>query len=56
MDITEQTVDEIVEFINKKIDIPFVPESVEALLIKAVILALFHLLTEESIQALQTKQ
>jgi len=56
MSITEQTVDEIVEFINKKIDIPFIPESVEALIIKAVIMALFHILTKESIQHLQTKQ
>lgn len=56
MDITEQTIDEIVEFIDKKINIPFVPESVEALLIKAVILALFHILTEKNIQALSIKQ
>lgn len=56
MDITEKTVDEIVEFINKKINIPFVPESVEALLIKAVILALFHILTKESIQALSIQK
>lgn len=55
MDITEKTIDEIVEFINKKINIPFVPESVEALLIKAVILALFHILTEKNIKTLQIK-
>jgi len=42
-----QTIDEIVKFINDKIDIPYIPESVEALLIKAVITALFHILSEK---------
>ena len=56
MDIPEKTIDEIVEFINKKINIPVVPESVEALLIKAVIMALFHILTKKNIQALSIKQ
>ena len=50
MQISEQTIDEIVEFINKKINIPYVPESIEAILIKAVILALFHVLGKESLQ------
>ena len=56
MEITEQAIDEIVEFINKKINIPHIPESIESILIKAVILALFHILGEESIQSLIQKQ
>ena len=56
MEITEQAIDEIVEFINKKINIPYIPESIESILIEAVILALFHVLGEESIQSLVQKQ
>lgn len=56
MEITEKAIDEIVEFINKKINIPFVPESVEALIIKAVLLAVFHILSEKSMEALLQKQ
>ena len=56
MDISDQTVDEIVEFINKKVNIPYVPESIEAILIKAVILALFHVLGKENLQSLIQKQ
>jgi len=41
-----------VEFINKKINIPYLPESIEAMLIKAVILALFHVISQKSLQAL----
>ena len=44
MNISEATVDEVVEFINKKINIPYIPESIEAILIKAVIMDLFHIL------------
>ena len=50
MNFSEKTVDEIVEFINKKINIPYIPESIEAILIKAVILALFHVLGKETLQ------
>ena len=53
MEISEKTVDEIVEFINKKINIPYLPESIEGILIKAVILALFHILGQKSLQALK---
>lgn len=56
MEISEQAIDEIVEFINKKINIPYIPESVESILIKAVILELFYLLGEESIQSLIQEQ
>ena len=56
MEITEQAIDEIVEFINKKLNIPYIPESIESILIEAVILALFHVLGEESIQSLVQKQ
>ena len=55
MNFSEKTVDEIVEFINKKINIPYIPESIEAILIKAVILALFHVLGKESLQTLKEK-
>ena len=53
LEISEKTVEEIVEFINKKINIPYVPESIEAILIKAVILALFHVISQKSLQALE---
>jgi len=53
VNISEKTVDEIVEFINQKINIPYVPESIEAILIKAVILALFHVISQKSLQALE---
>lgn len=53
MNISEATVDEVVEFINKKINIPYIPESIEAILIKAVIMALFHILGEKGLQALE---
>ena len=53
MEFSEKTVDEIVEFINKKINIPYIPESIEAILIKAVILALFHILSQKSLQTLK---
>lgn len=56
MGISEQSIDEIVEFINKKINIPYVPESVEALIIKAVLMAIFHVLGQESLQSLIQKQ
>ena len=56
MEITEQAIDEIVEFINEKINIPYIPESIESTLIKAVILALFHVLGKESLQSLVQKQ
>ena len=56
MEITEQTIDEIVEFINKKINIPYISESIESIIIKAVILALFHVLGKESVQSLIQKQ
>ena len=52
MQISETTINEIVEFINKKVNIPYVPESIEAILIKAVLLAIFHILGEKSLQAL----
>ena len=53
MEFSEKTVDEIVEFIIKKINIPYLPESIEAILIKAVILALFHVISQKSLQALE---
>lgn len=56
MEISEQAIDEIVEFINKKINIPYIPESIESILIKAVILALFHVLGKESLRSLVQKQ
>ena len=52
MQISEQTIDEIVEYINQKINIPYIPESIEAILIKAVLMALFHILGEKTLQAL----
>ena len=52
MQVSETTINEIVEFINKKVNIPYVPESIEAILIKAVLLAIFHILGEKSLQAL----
>ena len=52
MNVSDTTINEIVEFINKKINIPYVPESIEAILIKAVLLAIFHILGEKSLQAL----
>ena len=52
MNISEKTVDEIVEFINQKINIPYIPESIEAILIKAVLMALFHILGQKTLQAL----
>ena len=52
MSVSEKTVDEIVEFINQKINIPYIPESIEAILIKAVLMALFHILGEKTLQAL----
>jgi len=52
MNVSDTTINEIVEFINKKINIPYVPESIEAILIKAVLLAIFHVLGQKSLQAL----
>ena len=52
MQVSEKTIDEIVEFINQKINIPYIPESIEAILIKAVLMALFHILGEKTLQAL----
>ena len=52
MQISEQTIDEIVEYINQKINIPYIPESIEAILIKAVLMALFHILGQKTLQAL----
>ena len=52
MEVSETTINEIVEFINKKVNIPYIPESIEAIIIKAVILALFHILGQKSLQAL----
>ncbi|MFA5458620.1 MAG: hypothetical protein WC261_13440 [Synergistaceae bacterium] len=52
MNVSDTTINEIVEFINKKINIPYVPESIEAILIKAVLLAIFHILGEKTLQAL----
>lgn len=48
MELSDQVIDEIVEFINKKINIPYIPESLEAILIKAVLMALFHVLGQKS--------
>ena len=53
MNVSDTTINEIVEFINKKINIPYLPESIEAILIKAVLLALFHIIGEKSLQALE---
>jgi len=53
MNISEQTIDEIVEYINQKINIPYIPESIEAILIKAVLMALFHILGQKAVQALE---
>jgi len=52
MNVSDTTINEIVEFINKKVNIPYVPESIEAILIKAVLLAIFHVLGQKSLQAL----
>jgi len=52
VNISEKTVDEIVEFINQKINIPYIPESIEAILLKAVLMALFHILGQKTLQAL----
>lgn len=54
MNISEKTVDEIVEFINQKINIPYIPESIEAILIKAVLLALFHVLSKKNLEAIKS--
>lgn len=43
----ELVVEEIVTLINAKVDIPSVPESVEQVIIRAIVLAAFHLLTEK---------
>lgn len=45
---TPELVDELVDYINKKIDIPILPESVEALLIKAVLTAIFQFIGAKS--------
>ena len=49
----DNVIDEIVEYINNKINIPYVPESVEAMIIKAVITMLFHILSAQSIPKVQ---
>jgi len=54
MEVSDATINEIVEFINKKINIPYLPESIEAILIKAVLLALFHVLSKKSLEAIKT--
>jgi len=54
MNISEKTVDEIVEFINQKINIPYIPESIEAILIKAVLLGLFHVLSKKNLEAIKS--
>lgn len=41
-------IDELVEFINKKIDIPLLNEQTEALLFKALLTSIFHLLHAQS--------
>ena len=56
MEITEKVIDEIVEYINEKVNIPYVPESVESLIIKAVILGLFHVLGKENFKSIVEKQ
>lgn len=43
----ELVVEEIVTLINAKVDIPYVPESVEQVIIRAIVLATFHLLSKK---------
>lgn len=43
----ELVVEEIVTLINAKVDIPYVPESVEQVIIRAIVLTAFHLLSEK---------
>lgn len=35
--ISDQTIDEIVKYVNERVDIPFIPEYIEALLFRALI-------------------
>ena len=44
----EVVVEEIVTLINAKVDIPYVPESVEQVIIRAIVLTAFHLLSEKN--------
>lgn len=43
----ELVVEEIVTLINAKVNIPNIPESVEQVIIRAIVLAAFHLLGKE---------
>lgn len=43
----ELVVEEIVTLINAKVDIPYVPESVEQVIIRAIVLTAFHLLSKK---------
>ena len=44
----ELVVEEIVTLINAKVNIPYVPESVEQVIIRAIVLAAFHLLSKKT--------
>lgn len=35
--VSDQTIDEIVRYVNERVDIPYIPEHIEALLFKAII-------------------
>ena len=43
----ELVVEEIVTLINAKVNIPHIPESVEQVIIRAIVLATFHLLSKK---------
>lgn len=43
----EAVIEEIVTYINAKVNIPHLPESIEQVVIRAIILAAFHLLSKK---------
>ena len=43
----ELVVEEIVTLINAKVNIPYIPESVEQVIIRAIVLTTFHLLSKK---------
>lgn len=44
----ELVVEEIVNLINSKINIPYTPEDVEQVIIRAIVLAVFHILSKKA--------
>ena len=41
-------VEEIVNLINSKINIPYIPEDVEQVIIRAIVLAIIHILSKKA--------